>query len=355
MHSVRDGWVIVCYIHQDNALPLMVNNMWEKDTLFLLFEEDFRFDPHDMEPQVAHTEKGLVEVVGDQSTLPMPAAAVGDGEVAAKPPNRGQGRWYELPRLESDHSAFVSADTKLHDIMKYATQAHRSRVGDVVWMCWQPGGAGSKPRRTESPSSGSMFIMMTVNGAQLVKGAMDSGLLPMGHFDLKLLSWMQNLPPNELRCSYLLPPMGNYTEHVSGCEKAFAADGSVRRSCWAESWCCQGTRKREDDKHRDKWFCAFTKTGHALQVSQMPDLDILAVDALQWRTFWDVPGVPRPVANMRCAEVQEQPHAPLPAGISSTAATMSAGAASQRSKRKKRAQLFYHCLRRWTEDSVKAW
>ena len=343
-----------CSTRQDNALPLMVNNMWEKDTLFLLFEEDFRFDPHDIEPQVSHMERGLVDVVGEQSTLVMPAASVGQGEVPVELPHRGQGRWYELPTLETDHSAFDTADTRLHDIMKYATHAHREKVGDVVWMCWQPGGAGSKPKRTASPSSGSMFIMMTVNGARQVKGAMDSGLLPMGHFDCKLLSWMQNLPQNELRCSYLLPPMGNYTEHVSGCEKDFAADGSVRRSCWSESWCCQGTRKSEDPKRRDKWFCSFTKSGHADQKSKMLDLDILAVDGLQWYTFWDVPGVPRPVANVDVAEVQEHPDAPQPAGTSSTAAAMSPGGASQRSKRKKRAQRFYHCLRRWTEDRDKA-
>ena len=209
----------MCSNRKDHALPLMVNNMWEKDTLFLLFEEDFRFDPLGSEVQVNHFQSGLVKVVDDPSTFVAPADAGNLAEVSLVPGIPGAGRWYDLPTFETDRTAFVSADTKIHDIMKYATHAHRAKVGDVVWMCWQPGEAGSNLKRQTSPSSGSKFIMMTVNGARQVKGAMDCGLLPMGHFDHKLLTWMQNLCSDELRSSYLLPPMGNYGEHVLGSEE----------------------------------------------------------------------------------------------------------------------------------------
>ena len=36
---------------EDLALPLMIDDRWEQDTLFLVFEEDFRFRP-DEEPHV---------------------------------------------------------------------------------------------------------------------------------------------------------------------------------------------------------------------------------------------------------------------------------------------------------------
>ncbi len=43
--------------------------MWERDTLFLLFEEDFRITPTDIEPPVSHKPAALIEVVGDNSTF----------------------------------------------------------------------------------------------------------------------------------------------------------------------------------------------------------------------------------------------------------------------------------------------
>ena len=38
--------------HQDVAVPFMLNVCWEEDTLFMIFEEDFRFEPEqeDVEP-----------------------------------------------------------------------------------------------------------------------------------------------------------------------------------------------------------------------------------------------------------------------------------------------------------------
>ena len=61
--------------HQDVAVPFMTQPCWEPDTLFLIFEEDFRFEPEneDREPSFI---KGSVlqEVVG----APPPTGS-GDG------------------------------------------------------------------------------------------------------------------------------------------------------------------------------------------------------------------------------------------------------------------------------------
>ena len=39
-------------LQQDVAVPFMLNVCWEEDTLFMIFEEDFRFEPEgeDVEP-----------------------------------------------------------------------------------------------------------------------------------------------------------------------------------------------------------------------------------------------------------------------------------------------------------------
>ena len=49
---------------QDVAVPLMRDPRWERDTLFLVFEEDYRFTPDDVEPNVMKASQ-LQEVVGE--------------------------------------------------------------------------------------------------------------------------------------------------------------------------------------------------------------------------------------------------------------------------------------------------
>ena len=50
---------------QDVGIPLMRDPRWEPDTLFMVFEEDFRFTPHDAEPNVMKA-SGLQEMFNEQ-------------------------------------------------------------------------------------------------------------------------------------------------------------------------------------------------------------------------------------------------------------------------------------------------
>ena len=51
------------------ALPLMADTRWEPDTIFLIFEEDFRFARNDdPEPQLVKA-RGLQEVVGEENPV----------------------------------------------------------------------------------------------------------------------------------------------------------------------------------------------------------------------------------------------------------------------------------------------
>ncbi len=148
----------------------MANNMWEPDTLFLLFEEDFRFTSIDIEPQVSHKPSTLVEVVGDHTTFLTSADAENQGADQAKRVFPGEGRWYELPTKETDHDSFATPNLVLNDMVRYATLSHRAGCGDLTWMSWQPGNAGSNPKRKGSPASGSFFIMLSVPGAEVLTG-----------------------------------------------------------------------------------------------------------------------------------------------------------------------------------------
>ena len=52
---------------QDVALPLMCDKRWEEDTLFLVFEEDFRFTNDDDSEPVFIKARQLQEVVGEEA------------------------------------------------------------------------------------------------------------------------------------------------------------------------------------------------------------------------------------------------------------------------------------------------
>ena len=333
----------------------MVNNMWERDKLFLLFEEDFRITPTDIEPPVSHKPAALIEVVGDNSTFLSSADAENQGGKQARHGVPGKGRWYEMPAKETDHDAFATPNLVLNDMVRYATLAHRAGCGDLTWMTWQPGNAGSNPKRKSSPASGSMFIMLSVPGAEVLTGAMDSGVLPMGHFDCKLLHWLRDLQLSSLRCSYLLPPMGNYGAHQSGCERVYAGEASVRPSCWQEKWCCPGTRISEDVQGREKWLCAFTSKGGPGWLSRLPNLDDVPSTEQQWLTFWDVQGKPRPVAMKDLPNKQEQREPPPTAASSSAPDLPVPGDTTKRQRRKQRVQMLYHGMRHYIDDKSKAW
>ena len=77
---------LLCTLIQDIALPLMRDERWERDTLFLVFEEDFRFSEHEDPEPVMVKAGSLQEVVGqmaedeaDQERVPLDASSTVTG------------------------------------------------------------------------------------------------------------------------------------------------------------------------------------------------------------------------------------------------------------------------------------
>ena len=168
---------------------------------------------------------------------------------------------------------------RVADLVKYATSAAKLGRGHIMWMCWQPCGAGEKPTRMSSPRSGSQLLMLSKPGAiHLGNGFFNRDIDP-GHFDVALLRWLVRKQA-QVGAAYLLPALGNYdVAHVRGCDVALKS--KARRSCWQEKWSCPGTRVSEDPKRRTKYWCSFTQSGSA------PSLGVVSVDdsnTLMWRS-----------------------------------------------------------------------
>ena len=218
------------------------------------------------------------------------------------------GTWYQVP-TKAKSSDFANPTKHLRDLVKMSIMAHRRNRGDIIWACWQPGGAGVAIGDVRRINSGTMLIMVTPNGAdkigeQLALGP-GEGMRPW-HFDLALKKWLCHPRVNEeARACYVFPPVGNYTTHISGCDiKNFGEGSKGRPDCWSEDWCCPGTSIEEDPQRRSKRFLCWNGDRKYFDVGSA-DVDKRIAGELEWRSFWQGEGAPPTFL----AQEERRPHA----------------------------------------------
>jgi hypothetical protein len=105
----------------------MLDERWERDTLFMVFEEDFRFFAEDAE----------------REPPPGPALLAGDGPPETRYSDRARrvssvGQWWEVPR-RPEAAAFDNVPEVVSDLVRIATAAKRAGRGELIWCGWQPG------------------------------------------------------------------------------------------------------------------------------------------------------------------------------------------------------------------------
>ena len=237
------------------------------------------------------------------------------------------GTWYLIPGKAPD-AAFRQPTKHLTDLVKMSILAHREKVGNIIWACWQPGGAGAKIKDIRRVNSGAMLIMVTQDGAdsmdaQLNKGPAGGGMRPW-HFDLALKGWLQSAAASDKAgACYVFPPVGNYTTHISGCDvKSFGAGSGGRPNCWQEQWSCPGTTVDEDPQKRPKRFLRWNGDHNHFDVGSA-NVDFASAGHLEWRSFWTGDG-PHPTQlppEQRRPQkaVKKRPAGKGPAGVEPTA------------------------------------
>ena len=317
------------FAKQESGLPWMTDKRWEDDTLFLLFEEDFRFTNVAARDDV---ESGLVH-----ATPPVAKAGKGSWFTAAEAnrsaersttSGRVTGVQYELP--ESYAAVDMPAPSQiLSDCVRYATAANRRGLGNLIWCGWMPTDPSISltPKKPNRLGMGTQFLMLTRLGAKVLLDAMHTDVssefhLHRGHWDQSLRKWLYK-HHNLLQSSFLLPPMGGYYEHPSGCDLRLSAG---RPTPWDAPWCCPGTRREDDPQDREKWLCTWTKKGGTEWDTR---IDQVAGDVeYNWRTcFYDHSSeyynIPSRMMTpfMRHEPTAMQPHAHL----SSQSASSSSG------------------------------
>ena len=297
---------------QDVLLELCTDPRFDEDTLFIIFEEDFRFTPDVGDP--AWTHKGrtdtsatmLSSIFGPSpppadeaaSSSSAPAEAASSSAAPSSPNSMPRAKKAEPPvhpnfwnrkekAAEGDYVVQNKASRDdweqpsmfLRDLVAYATLAHRKKRGDFMFMGWQPHGAGDSSKNIDRMRSGLMLSMVSQQGFLHLETQWQQApqLSAVGHVDLKLKNFW-SLPVNS-QVSYIIPPIGGYTSHLSECAKEFYT--KVRPSIWMEDFACPGTRRSHDwnAKPREKWLATFTVNGLLAWVCRV---DVAVPDEKVW-------------------------------------------------------------------------
>jgi hypothetical protein len=297
------------------VVPFCLDGRFDADTLFLIFEEDFRFYPDKDDPAWSmpgrrNTYDYMVADLFGSSPSPTSAASSSRDEptavhsrgssemplgdpLEAEPHEEVHPSWWKRPKTEcgSHWNVLKRASSKdfkhvsvfLRDIVAYANLASRHKRGDFMFLGWQPHGAGDTSSNVDRYRSGTMLTVATVRAFRdLQIGFREhADLKQPGHVDQQLKKyWCQE---HMTRVSYIAPPISGYTEHVSGCSREFLT--APRRTIWQEKFACPGTRASHDwqEPARRRWLCTFSKKGGIEYVAQV---DVMVPDtAVEWLSF----------------------------------------------------------------------
>ena len=287
------------------------------DTLFLVFEEDYRFWPEGTDPdkaddyktrlsdQVAKKKRSVSpnKIKRKMETQPSDSSGAYRPEHesgAYRPEGKGKEKgkrlateFHEtLPRGRTDASTDQGYSQNVADLIRMCTMCHRVGKGDIIWFGWNAA-------KTDKPSwvyNGSHGLAITKKGAQSIANAMVHRKVERGHIDLRLLDWLRaEGEATAAKACYLYPAVGSYYAHPSGCDpKNFGEDQGGRPSGWELKKAAQGTRVASDENKRQKWMIQWLgapiKTARSWEAFE--DDNTLHSEQFLWKSFKGEPTAP---------------------------------------------------------------
>ena len=243
---------------------LCLDNRLPDDTLFMVFEEDYRFFPEGQDPdgcddygkRVAKIlDPGFATAQESESLPPQSqgaASKLGKSSGKGGKPKPGSRFHSTSSRGSSDLNDVVNEgfSSNVADLVRWATVAHRHRMGNFVWVGWCP------TRKPSQLVKGSHLIMLSKEGFAHMGQAMTHDEIKRGHLDLVFKEWLlTGSTAQKVGACYIYPQMGGYWRHVSGCDPTNHGEATGGRpSAWDFENPASGTRVGSDPKHRGKWL-----------------------------------------------------------------------------------------------------
>ena len=291
--------VIGSGICKDVVTPLCLDKRLPLDTLFMVFEEDYRFFPEGQDPDGCDDYgERVVKMVVDRGFAALSGSESPPPQSSSSSPSRGKSSGKGgKPKPESrfhSTSSRGSSDLKdevnegfssnLSDLVRWATVAHRHKVGNLIWVGWCPA-----PQKATQLGKGSHLIMLSQEGAIHMAEAFADGEIERGHIDFVLKAWLKSGNTAErVGACYVCPQMGGYYSHASGCDpKNFGEDKGGRPSAWeGKENPASGTRVATDPKQRGKYLIQWRGTASANRVwLNCPNDKELVEAKWKWKSF----------------------------------------------------------------------
>jgi hypothetical protein len=245
---------------QDAILPFASDSRWSDDTVFWVFESDFRFWKPGDEPAAV---KDRLERQFSMDELYLDSDRKKPDEPTAVDPMKKVycreigDSWFIRCKGSTDVLGGGVLDFVL-DIMMMLSLASRVDCGDFFWWSWIP---HAKLRRS-MPCHGAMFLSLVAPAARKILSAMaDNSFGKPYHWDLVLRDWLQSNQAY-IKSGHLWPSMGSFVTHRSACEAMYDI-ALGRPSEFHGNYNAPGTRTSEDSSKRDKWIARFQAKGGA--------------------------------------------------------------------------------------------
>ena len=251
-----------------------------EDTLFLVFESDFRFyERDDLPPEkwlplavARRQEQSMREHVAldeseEEDEASMEVDAVGEAARAPLTWANEPGRFRGAQQGTRPGAKKYDVQDELVDLVQMCNVAARKDAGDLVWLGWNAADPGKKPPRKTAPKYGAQLLAYTPNGARECLRAMQTAR-PQ-HYDCWLLYENLNKPTTVLgqaKTCYVIPPVGGYAAHES--QNYRGGGGQTRPSSWQADWCQEGTRPHGPKQLR-RWLAHFTPKGPPVWITEL--------------------------------------------------------------------------------------
>ena len=257
---------------------MICDHRFPDDTLFMVFEEDYRFwpigeDPNGYDDYPERLKKILEREEAPKSGAYRPdkitfdAAASGAKGEQAKGISKGYrvaGQYHFTPnRQATTYEEDEGLCQEVADLIRIATLCHRNSMGEIIWFGWEPKSDGKRPTWLWKASHG---LMLTKKGAHHIEVAMQTDQLERNHFDLAFSWWLRRPHVAEKAgVCYIVPSIGSYFAHPSDCDPLnFGEASGGRPDGWDKKVKpARGTRQATDQLSRPKWIAQWKGTGQA--------------------------------------------------------------------------------------------
>lgn len=261
---------------QDLLCPLMTSPRMPDDTLYFVFEEDFEFSD-----SVADKARRAA----DASASAAPSSSAPAEEQPAKrlraPPLRKDAPLPPSCRSPDWKSTFAN------DLAILCTAAARVKVGDFVWLGYQPDNYWGNPLKSSggpNPKCGTQAVAVTKKGAELMLQEFQGPGKQPKDIDVWFLAWCSKLAASGGNVSFVWPPVGGFWAHETEC---CPDQENVRQNFWHTRWACQGTRPSHDPQRRPKQIRLYKPwgKGESSVATELQEDDFLNNDVFSWKTM----------------------------------------------------------------------